>query len=89
MTYILYSFKDGKVLTALVHSLKPNFDYTKTDFSNPIQANSDAINMAKSILNIPALIEAEDVTKQPEELSMMTYISYFRQYQQEHPVFFT
>jgi filamin len=84
----LYSFQDGKALTALVHSLKPNFDYKKIDFSDPVQAISDAISMAELNLNIPPLVEAEDVAKQPEELSMMTYISYFRQYQQEHPVSF-
>jgi hypothetical protein len=33
---------------------------------------------AESVYNIPKLLDAELVNKEPDDLSMITYVSYFR-----------
>lgn len=83
------SYKDGRVLRCLVHSLKgtgkPEDFINSIEKDDPLTLNTEAIALAEDKLDIPALVDAQDVTDNPEELSMMTYISYFREYQLEHP----
>lgn len=56
-------------------------DFDAIDFKNadPLELNTRAIDTAESALNIPKLIDAEDVTNKPEELSLILYISYFKE----------
>lgn len=38
------------------------------------------INAAKDNMGIPIIVDAADMVNSPDELAMMTYISYFRDY---------
>jgi hypothetical protein len=78
------SWQDGKLLTALIHSLQPNAISYPPAVNDPLVANTEAINAADLQLDIPQIIGPDDITHNPEELSMMTYISYFRDYQIEN-----
>jgi filamin len=82
-------FQDGILLRGIVHNLQKK---SAEEFQEVIKGksalelNSEAIDIADKEFKIPALLDAEDVTTNPEELSMMTYLSYFREYEFEHPV---
>jgi filamin len=69
---------DGKVLSALTDSLKkgvfPQGDWT----GNAINDINKAQGIAETEYTIPRLIDPEDIVECPDELAMMTYISYFR-----------
>ncbi|KAG2392244.1 hypothetical protein C9374_012496 [Naegleria lovaniensis] len=83
-----HSWQDGKALSALISTLKPKaLKYKKIDFVNttPLEINTNAIRIAEEELDIPEIIDPEDITDAPEELSLMTYISYFRDYDNLHP----
>ena len=82
------SWQDGKALAALISTLKPRaLKYKKIDFVNttPLEINRESIRIAEEELDIPEIIDPEDITDSPEELSLMTYISYFRDYDRLHP----
>lgn len=79
------SWISGKPLAALVQALKKTaIDYDAVQGKTPLELNQTAIDAADSELGIPKIVDAEDVATKPEQLSMMTYISYFRDYQIEH-----
>ena len=40
--------------------------------------------MAEAKFEIPPVVDAEDVVEEPEEHSIMTYVSYFRDYLENH-----
>jgi hypothetical protein len=40
------------------------------------------LNKAEQNMKIPQLVDAEDMANAPDELAMMTYISYYRDYWQ-------
>ena len=82
------SWQDGKALSALISTLKPKaLKYKDINFveKSPLEINTDAIRIAEEELDIPEIIDPEDITETPEELSVMTYISYFRDYDMLHP----
>lgn len=75
------SFGDGRVLCALVESLAPGTfsDINSLDASNKKQNTERALKAAQEQLGIPAIMEVEDfVDMEPDELSVMTYVSYYR-----------
>jgi filamin len=84
------SWTNGVTLSCLVHSLNRKKDpeeyFDKISGTEAIKLNEEAIEIAETQLNISPIITAEDITNNPEELSMMTYISYFRDYERDHPV---
>lgn len=84
------SFKDGKALQALLHSLKgqgtPDEFMTSIKNRSPLDLNTEAVKIADERFEIPQLVDPVDITEKPEELSMMTYLSYFRDWKTEHPV---
>eukprot|EP01088_Endostelium_zonatum_P016295 TRINITY_DN434_c0_g1_i1.p1 TRINITY_DN434_c0_g1~~TRINITY_DN434_c0_g1_i1.p1 ORF type:complete len:1505 (-),score=539.00 TRINITY_DN434_c0_g1_i1:68-4582(-) len=84
------SFQDGQVLSALVESLKPgsvDIDaikrVKKDDKATAFANTKSAIGKANDLFDIPVLMEAEDLVYplKPDDLSVMTYVSYFRDYQ--------
>jgi len=76
-------WQDGTVLSALTDSLKPGV-ITPHDMSaitrTPLKDIQKAISTAEEIFGIPAIMDAEDIVDNPDELSLLTYLSYFRNY---------
>jgi filamin len=76
-------WQDGTVLFALTDSLQPGI-LTPENMSKltkrPLQDTQKAMDTAEEAYGIPKLLDADDLVNNPEELSVMTYISYFRDY---------
>eukprot|EP01089_Gocevia_fonbrunei_P013346 TRINITY_DN340_c0_g1_i5.p1 TRINITY_DN340_c0_g1~~TRINITY_DN340_c0_g1_i5.p1 ORF type:complete len:1157 (-),score=418.97 TRINITY_DN340_c0_g1_i5:34-3504(-) len=76
-------WQDGTVLFALADSLEPGI-LTPYDMSKlarrPLVDAQKAMDTAEEAYDIPKLLDAEDLVNNPDELSMMTYISYFRDF---------
>jgi filamin len=76
-------WQDGTVLFALTDSLQPGI-LTPENMSKltkrPLQDTQKAMDTAEDAYGIPKLLDADDLVNNPEELSVMTYISYFRDY---------
>jgi filamin len=74
-------WQSGKAICALAEAVKPGQMRLPSDFSNnPIRDAQMGITKAKDNMNIPNILDAEDMAQNPDELSNMTYISYFRDY---------
>jgi len=74
-------WKDGRVICALVDSLRPNtINVRSLNPSDAYQNAEKGINAATTELLIPRVVEPEDFAnvEKPDELSVMTYASYFR-----------
>eukprot|EP01089_Gocevia_fonbrunei_P009777 TRINITY_DN22186_c0_g1_i1.p1 TRINITY_DN22186_c0_g1~~TRINITY_DN22186_c0_g1_i1.p1 ORF type:complete len:264 (+),score=60.53 TRINITY_DN22186_c0_g1_i1:58-849(+) len=74
------SFADGRVLCALVDSIAPgSIDVGKLDPADRLGNATLGIAKATAVLGIPEMMEPGDFAEmEPEELSTMTYVSYFR-----------
>jgi len=74
------SWTDGQVICALTDSLRPGaLDMKQTDADNhPLQDIQLAMDTAHREYNIEPSFEAHDMNEDPDELAMMTYVSYFR-----------
>jgi len=71
----------GKALCALAEAVLPGQMSLPRDFTNdPVRDAHMAISKAQQNMNIPPIIDAQDLVSSPDELSNMTYISYFRDY---------
>lgn len=74
------SWQDGKALTALTDSLKPG-TIPLSSMSGDAEFNVNrAMDIAQSDFNIPKIMDPSDIVSYPDELSIMTYVSYFRDY---------
>jgi len=74
-------WQSGKAISALAESVLPGQMNLPSDFRNsPVNDAQMGITCAKENMNIPAIIDAIDMVQTPDELSNMTYISYFRDY---------
>jgi len=73
-------FQDGKALYVLVSSLGTSLNIEKVNDNDvsSFELNKDAIEVANKELDIPALVDPKDVSENPEELSMIAYLSYFQ-----------
>jgi len=74
-------WSDGKVLSALTDSLGDDFKGTiDTDNLNedPYEASKIALDTAENKYEIPKILDAADLVENPDEHSIMTYVSYFR-----------
>jgi len=73
-------WQDGRVLCALVDSIKPNsFNVNGLSPDDAYDNSKRAIDIAQTDLLIPRMMEPEDFANQkPDEHSVMTYVSYFR-----------
>jgi filamin len=74
-------WQSGKAICALAEAVLPGQMNLPHDFSNnPVADAQMGITRAKDNMSIPSIIDAEDMVQTPDELSNMTYISYFRDY---------
>jgi filamin len=72
----------GKALCALAEAVLPGQMKLPQDFkSDPISNARMGMTKAKDNMGIPEILDAEDMVHNPDELSNMTYISYFRDYE--------
>jgi actinin alpha len=72
------SFKDGLAFCALIHRHRPELiDYNKLSKDNPIYNLNYAFDVAEKYLDIPKMLDAEDMVNsiKPDERSVMTYVS--------------
>eukprot|EP01128_Nolandella_sp_AFSM9_P002054 TRINITY_DN12448_c0_g1_i1.p1 TRINITY_DN12448_c0_g1~~TRINITY_DN12448_c0_g1_i1.p1 ORF type:complete len:752 (+),score=247.06 TRINITY_DN12448_c0_g1_i1:37-2256(+) len=83
--YNINNFKgdwtSGKAICALAEAVLPGQMSLPNDFTNnPVADARMAMNKAEENMNIPQILDPEDMVQEPDELSNMTYISYFRDY---------
>ncbi|KAK9411807.1 alpha-actinin-2 [Crotalus adamanteus] len=74
------SWKDGLGLCALIHRHRPDLiDYTKLSKDDPLGNINLAMEIAEKHLDIPKMLDAEDIvnTPKPDERAIMTYVSCF------------
>ncbi|GFQ96041.1 alpha-actinin [Trichonephila clavata] len=72
------SWKDGLAFCALIHRHRPDLlDYSKLTKDNPIHNLNLAFDVAEKYLNIPRMLDPEDInsTPMPDERAVMTYVS--------------
>uniref|UniRef100_A0A665X362 Actinin alpha 3b n=1 Tax=Echeneis naucrates TaxID=173247 RepID=A0A665X362_ECHNA len=73
-------WKDGLALCALIHRHRPDLiDYSKLRKDDPIGNLNTAFEVAEKFLDIPKMLDAEDIvnTPKPDEKAIMTYVSCF------------
>ncbi|KAL5968598.1 Alpha-actinin sarcomeric [Taenia solium] len=78
MSLLNLSWKDGLAFCALIHRHRPELiDYAKLSKENPIQNLNYAFDVAEKYLDIPKMLDAEDMvnTIRPDERSVMTYVA--------------
>jgi len=78
-------WRDGRALCALGNSLEPGIvDLSQMPNKSPLENARTGTEAAERELGIPPILQPEDlVSPDVDELSVMTYISYFRDYEQE------
>lgn len=72
------SFKDGLAFCALIHRHRPELiDYDKLSKDDPMYNLNYAFEVAEKELDIPKMLDAEDMVNQvkPDERAVMTYVS--------------
>lgn len=79
------SFKDGLAFCALIHRHRPDLlDYSKLSKDNPLENLNLAFDIAEKYLDIPRMLDPEDLinTPKPDERAIMTYVScYYHAFQ--------
>jgi len=71
----------GRAICALTEAVQPGQMNLPHDFTNdPIRNAHLGMTKAEQNMNIPMILDAEDMANAPDELANMTYISYFRDY---------
>eukprot|EP01126_Amoeba_proteus_P053924 TRINITY_DN65_c0_g2_i1.p1 TRINITY_DN65_c0_g2~~TRINITY_DN65_c0_g2_i1.p1 ORF type:complete len:745 (+),score=152.19 TRINITY_DN65_c0_g2_i1:158-2392(+) len=74
-------WKSGKPICALAEAVLPGQMNLPRDFTNdPLMDAQMGFQKALDNMNIPMLLDPHDMCNEPDELSNMTYISYFRDY---------
>jgi len=74
-------WQSGKAICALAEAVLPGQMNLPRDFTNnPVNDARMGMNKAKDNMNIPQILDPEDMVQTPDELSNMTYISYFRDF---------
>uniref|UniRef100_A0A8C8GW01 Actinin, alpha 2b n=1 Tax=Oncorhynchus tshawytscha TaxID=74940 RepID=A0A8C8GW01_ONCTS len=74
------SWKDGLAFCALIHRHRPDLiDYAKLNKDDPMGNLNLAFEIAEKHLDIPKMLDAEDIinTPKPDERAIMTYVSCF------------
>ncbi|KIH67349.1 hypothetical protein ANCDUO_02320 [Ancylostoma duodenale] len=72
------SWKDGLAFCALIHRHRPDLiDYYQLHKGDPLHNLNLAFDVAEKHLDIPRMLDAEDAAVNPDEKSIMTYVSCF------------
>jgi len=74
------SFKDGLAFCALIHRHRPDLlDYSQLSKDDPLHNLNLAFDIAEKHLDIPRMLDAEDMVNCPkaDERAVMTYVSCF------------
>eukprot|EP00817_Percolomonadidae_sp_ATCC50343_P005535 CAMPEP_0117424426 /NCGR_PEP_ID=MMETSP0758-20121206/4844_1 /TAXON_ID=63605 /ORGANISM="Percolomonas cosmopolitus, Strain AE-1 (ATCC 50343)" /LENGTH=634 /DNA_ID=CAMNT_0005208191 /DNA_START=350 /DNA_END=2250 /DNA_ORIENTATION=+ len=76
------SFSDGTALRSLIKSVVTNDDEidNKLNAEPGLILNKQCVEYADENLSIPIMIEPEEMAEGPNKLSMMTYLSFFKEY---------
>jgi len=72
------SWKDGLAFCALIHRHRPDLiDYHRLSKDNPLENLNTAFDIAEKYLDIPRMLDAEDMVNsvKPDERSVMAYVS--------------
>ncbi|XP_015782541.1 alpha-actinin isoform X1 [Tetranychus urticae] len=72
------SWKDGLAFCALIHRHRPDLlDYSSLSKDHPLENLNLAFDIAEKHLNIPKMLDAEDINSAawPDERAIMTYVS--------------
>ena len=79
VTNFAKDWRDGILLSNLINYIQPGLipDCANLDSSNALANVTNAMDIAYNKFAIPKLIEPEGLCRMPEELSVMTYLSYF------------
>jgi len=78
VTDLSTSFKDGLAFNAIIHHFRPDlFDYKSLNPHNVRENNAHAFRIAEEELNIPALLDPEDMVdcEEPDKFSVATYLA--------------
>jgi hypothetical protein len=76
-------WSSGRAICALGEAVQPGQMNLPSDFSaDPLKNATMGMQCAETNMNIPQILDAEDMVHAPDELANMTYISYFRDYWQ-------
>jgi len=79
------SWRDGLAFCALIHRHRPDLlDYSKLSKDNPLENLNLAFDIAEKYLDIPRMLDAEDLltNEKPDERQIMTYVScYYHAFQ--------
>uniref|UniRef100_A0A8C6PVQ4 Actinin, alpha 2b n=1 Tax=Nothobranchius furzeri TaxID=105023 RepID=A0A8C6PVQ4_NOTFU len=73
-------WKDGLAFCALIHRHRPDLlDFSKLNKDDPLGNLNLAFDIAEKHLDIPKMLDAEDIinTPKPDERAIMTYVSCF------------
>jgi hypothetical protein len=74
-------WQNGRAICSLAEVVQPGQMNLPHDFKNDPIANAQmGLTNAYNNMKIPMLVDAEDMANAPDELAMMTYISYYRDY---------
>lgn len=74
------SWSDGRAFCGLVNALQPGL-MNLPDCTDPKKNMDDSFQHSLTNFRIPKILDAEDVINHPDDLSIMTYVAYFRAYQ--------
>eukprot|EP01094_Clydonella_sp_ATCC50884_P006418 TRINITY_DN1558_c0_g1_i1.p1 TRINITY_DN1558_c0_g1~~TRINITY_DN1558_c0_g1_i1.p1 ORF type:complete len:767 (-),score=207.32 TRINITY_DN1558_c0_g1_i1:208-2508(-) len=78
-------WQSGRAISALAEAVEPSgFLNLPEQFSDDAVQNAElGFNKAETEMEIPRLLDAEDMVHNPDEHSNMTYISLFREYEKK------